>query len=110
MSKKHKVIMLSRDGVLKTCCSYVEVNCFLIHNNKPTKYTKLFLRYLYFNIALNIATCFDPQRTNIRESNQSTAAHKQISNFFTQLTRCRRVKQLKCRQFFVEYLYTCAGT
>jgi hypothetical protein len=27
---------------------------------RPTKCTALFLRYLYYNITLNIATCFDP--------------------------------------------------
>jgi hypothetical protein len=38
-----------------------------IHDIKPTKCTKMVLRYLYYNITLNIPTCFDPQRTIIRE-------------------------------------------
>jgi hypothetical protein len=41
----------------------------LIHVNKPTKCTKLFLRYLYYNNTLNIDTCYDPLGSIIRESN-----------------------------------------
>ena len=33
----------------------------VIHHTKPTKCTVLFLRYLYYNITLNIATCFGSQ-------------------------------------------------
>jgi hypothetical protein len=34
---------------------------------QTTKCTNLFLRYLHYNITLNIATCFDPQGTFIRD-------------------------------------------
>jgi len=57
-----------------------------IQDIKPTKYTKLFLRYLYYNVTLNITTCFGPKGTVSRESNQSNAAQDQISHFYTQLT------------------------
>ena len=72
-----------------------------IRNTQPTKYTLLFLRYLYYNITLNVPTCFEPQRIIIREPNQSNTTQNQISHFYTQLTCCKRVKQLKCRQLFV---------
>jgi len=35
-------------------------NHYTTHNIHPTKYTILFLRYLYY-ITLNISICFDPQ-------------------------------------------------
>jgi len=38
----------------------------LFHDTKPTKRTFSFLRYLHYNITLDIPTCFDPQRTFIR--------------------------------------------
>jgi len=55
----------------------------MIHDTKPTKSTNLFLRYLHYNITLNITTCFGPQGIIIRESNQSNAAWKQISHLYT---------------------------
>jgi len=51
----------------------------------------LSLRFLYYNITLNIATCFGPQGTIIRESNQSNTAKNQISRFCTTLTWCESV-------------------
>lgn len=36
------------------------------HDTKPAKCTELFLRYLCYNITLNIPTRFSPQRTIIR--------------------------------------------
>jgi len=38
-----------------------------ICNTKPTKYTDLFLRYLHYDIARHVPTCFGPQGTIIRE-------------------------------------------
>jgi hypothetical protein len=64
----------------------------LIHTSKPTKYTKLFFRYLYYNIALNIPACFDLQETIIIESNQGNTAEHQVTYFRTQLTQCKRVR------------------
>jgi hypothetical protein len=46
----------------------------LFHDTKPTKRTFSFLRYLHYNITLNIATCFDSQGTFIRRPYQSNAA------------------------------------
>ena len=51
------------------------VHCRLpIHNTQTIKCTALFVRYLYYNITLNIPTCFDPQGIIVRESNQSITA------------------------------------
>lgn len=36
---------------------------------------------------------------------QSNTAYNQISHFCTQLTWCKRVKWVKFRHFFVDYLY-----
>jgi hypothetical protein len=38
----------------------VALNMKKLHNTKPTKCTESFLRYLYYNITLNIPTCFSP--------------------------------------------------
>ena len=50
--------------------------CPLITNSQhqTKKSENLFLRSLYYNITLNIPTCFGPQQTIIRESNQSNIA------------------------------------
>jgi len=61
---------------------------------QSTKFPDLFLRYLYYNITLNIPTCFGPQGTIMREPNQSSAATNQNSLFGTQLT-CRKSQVLK---------------
>jgi hypothetical protein len=53
--------------------------------NKLTKYTNLFLRYLHYNITVDIPTCFGPQRTFIREENESYTTHNEISHFCIQL-------------------------
>jgi len=53
------------------CCHALSI---LIHYNKPTEYTSLMLRCLHLNITPIIAACFGPQRTIIRESNQSNTA------------------------------------
>ena len=48
-----------------------------MHETKPTKYPKLFLRYLYYSITINSPTNFGPQATIIRESNQSSSSQNQ---------------------------------
>ena len=50
----YKPLMLS----LKNLCAECHDNVEEIHNTKPTKCTNLFLRYLYYNITLNISTHF----------------------------------------------------
>jgi hypothetical protein len=45
-----------------------------MHDIKPTKHTNLFLTHLYYNITMNIPTCFGPHDIMIRESNQSSTA------------------------------------
>jgi len=55
----------------------------IFHDTEPTNCTDLFLRYLFYNITLNIATCCRRQGTNIRESNQNHVAWNQISHSCT---------------------------
>jgi len=43
-----------------------------IHDTKPTICSNLSLGYSYYNIALNVPTCFGPQGSIIRESNKVT--------------------------------------
>jgi hypothetical protein len=48
-----------------------------------------------------------------RDHHQETEQKKTynpISHFCTQLTWCKSVKYLKCRHFFVDLLYECAGS
>ena len=40
-------------------------------------------RRLYYNLTLNIATCFDPQEIIIREPNQSNITKNHIRHFYT---------------------------
>jgi hypothetical protein len=42
-------------------------NNLVIHDTKPTKYTNMFVRYLHYDITLDISKCFGPQRTFIRD-------------------------------------------
>ena len=60
------------------------------HNTKPTKYAHLFLRYLHYNITRHVSTCFGPQRTIIKESNEGTQ-HK--TKLVTLVHRLRGVKE-----------------
>ena len=60
-------------------------------------------RYLHYNITLNTATCFDPQGIIFRESHQSNTAQNQ--QLMHTVEKCKKVKQLKCRQIFVVQLY-----
>ena len=53
---------------------YVQAYVYQFGTLRPTKGAILFLRYLYYNITLNIPTCFDPQGLIIREPNQSNTA------------------------------------
>jgi hypothetical protein len=71
---------------------------------KPTKCTNMFFRYLCYNITLNVLTCFDPQGTIIRESNEGNYAFNKIKLLCTKLACFKRVKQLKCRSFFGQLL------
>jgi hypothetical protein len=41
---------------------------------RPTKRSVLLLRYLHYDVTLNIPTCFDPQLIIIREGKQSITA------------------------------------
>ena len=82
----------------------------LIHDIKQTKYTHLFLRYWYHNITLNIPTYYGLQGPIIKESNLSNKAWNLISHVCIQLTWCNRVKWLKYRHFFVQFLYKCDGS
>jgi len=38
----------------------------------------MFFRCFYYNITLDVTTCFDPQGTIIRESNEGNTAYNQI--------------------------------
>ena len=53
----------------------------LIHDNKLTKCTNLFLRYLYYNITINTPICFRPQGTIIRQSNQRNKHKTKLVSF-----------------------------
>ena len=44
--------------------------CILIHDTKPKIWTNFLLRYLYYNITLNIPTYFVHQGTIVTDSNQ----------------------------------------
>jgi hypothetical protein len=46
----------------------------LVNADTTQLYPDLFLRYLHYNITLNNPTCFGPQRTFVRKSNQSNTA------------------------------------
>jgi len=45
-----------------------------LRNTQPTQCTVLFIRYLCYDIALNIHKCVTPQGVIIREPNQSITA------------------------------------
>jgi hypothetical protein len=44
----------------------------------------MFFRYLCYNITLNVPTCFDPQGTIIRKSNEGNTAFNKIKLQCTQ--------------------------
>jgi hypothetical protein len=46
-------------------------------NTQATKLTIFFLKYLYYNMALNIPTCFDPQGIIIREQTKAILQKKE---------------------------------
>jgi len=52
---------LNSDGAIPSCIYWKQI-VMLIYDDKPAKFTVRFFRYLYYYIALNIATCFGPQR------------------------------------------------
>ena len=87
-----------------------KLQLILIRDTKLIKCTDLFLRFVYRSVALNISRCFDRQGTISREPNNRNKTHNQIYLFCTQLTWGNRAKYLKCRHFFVELLYKCAGS
>jgi len=74
-----------------------------ILNIQPQQRTILFFIYLYYNITLNIPTCFDPQVVIFRKTNKSNMVKNKISQLYTQLVSCKRVRLLKLRYFFKEY-------
>jgi len=54
-----------------------------IHDIRPTKGTKIFLRYLYYNITLSIPVSI---RKGPSSGNQTkTVQHQKISQFYTRL-------------------------
>jgi hypothetical protein len=72
--------------LIRGWCGETEIDCILfismhyrqqVHDAKPTKCPKLFLRYLYYSIAIKSLTNFGPQGTIIRESNQSSSSQNQ---------------------------------
>jgi hypothetical protein len=56
-----------------------------VHNQfttlRPTKCTVLYLSYLYYNITLNIPTCFDPQVIIIREPTKAILHKTKLATF-----------------------------
>jgi hypothetical protein len=60
-----------------------------VRDTQPTNCTIFCFRYLYYNLTLNIATCFDSEGI-IRETNQSDTAKKnKIRHFYThQISHC----------------------
>ena len=75
-----------KNGTLKNNISDI------IHNIKPTKYTNLFLRYLYHNITRNISKCFSLQKPII--GNQTKVIQHKIK-FLTYVLRWHGVKRVK---------------
>jgi hypothetical protein len=71
--------MWSRDSALFMPCTVDNQFTTL----RPTKCAVLFLRYLYYNITLNVPTCLHPQGIVAWESNQSNTAQR-TNNFYVQ--------------------------
>jgi len=78
---------LGTDFWTHAVCYYPKVNFFLIHSNKTTTYTKLFLRYRteYYYM-------FRSPTDQQQGINPKHCCIKQINHFFTQLTWCKTVK------------------
>jgi hypothetical protein len=83
---------------LWTCIFFIPPiinNIFRIINQRKAE--SFLFRYLYYNITLNISTCFGPQGTIFTESNQTNKHETKSSHFCIQLAWCKRVEFLKCR-------------
>ena len=103
-------ILRTQDLVYPLPCMLF-VPCFIdTDDTKPTKFINLFLNYLWYSTTQNMAICFGPQETFVRESNHSNTAQHQISHFCKQLTWYNRFQWLQCRHVCVEWLYKCAGS
>jgi hypothetical protein len=78
----------------------------LFATRRPTKCTIMFLRHLYYSVTLNIPTCVSPQGFSVRKLTKAIL-HKIKLATLIHSRHGVKVKQLKCRQFFVVELRKC---
>jgi len=71
---------------------------------RPTKSTRLLLRYLHYKNALTLLDVSTHKRPS-RGTQTKAIPHKaKLTNLYT-FDMCKRVRYLKCRLLFVEQMY-----
>ena len=77
---------------IRKLCIFHYVHCRQpIRKTQPTKCAIFFLRYIQYNVTLNVPTSFDPQVSSSKNTNNGISYKTKLATY-TNLTLCQRVK------------------